>query len=446
MFCENCGAQIEEDALFCNKCGAKQDTAEPVAASQEAFGQNAATQQVMDQQTVGQQAAYAQQPVQAQKITAPMPAGQKLLIIELVVFLLVCFGAYQVGTKLTEPKTVAENYFKADAAGDYKTLYGMLNLPDSKLLTYDLFMSTMQNTQIKDVANFKVKEDKDFGDEDAISKSFFCEYIAKGDTEPQTEKINLVKLKEKKWLLFDTWTVSPANLVNDYVITAPKNATVTLNGMNVSDIAKSVEEGDGYNYEPQYVSYCMPAMFGGEYDLKMQLPYAEDFEEQITVDCYSQSVRLMGEIVPTEEAEKLFSQMAGNIVQVFYSDALASKDFGTFIANTKLSWSEEEIDSVKYSYEDEVSRLHDNEREIIQSIIPSDMKYEIQEMSINSNGNLEARVYANTKLTVKREKIDVDWWTGEESREQDEYETSDSTSFCFELIDDEWTVVSKSYY
>lgn len=434
MFCENCGSEIEENSLFCENCGARQEkpTQNPV--------QEPVTQQPI-QQSIQQQTFV--HPMQSPQL-APMPKAKKILIAEVIILILVAIGVFQLGTKLTSPQTIAENYFEAETEGDLTKLYSMFDLPASPLLTYDLFELTMQEDGLKNVTNYKVTEDKgDFDvSEDAIVKNFSCEYIASGESAPRTEQISLVKQKEKKWLFFDQWRVSPGNIVNDFQIIAPSAATVKMNGMNLAEIAIHAEEDE---YSPGNTTYMLPSVFAGKYDLMTEIPCTEAIEDSIEIE-YPSEIRVSGELVLTKEAEQELEEKASEITQAYYSDALDAKGFDEFLADTKVTWSEDELDYLKSNYEDRTYDFNGNERYIYHSALISDADGDISSLYINENGNLEASLSMDYRLSVSREIVTTDWWSGEETRTMDEYQNNSTDAVTFEYADGEWIVMGANIY
>lgn len=311
MFCTNCGAKIDDDSKFCPECGTvleEQNVQEMV--STPINNEAAITQQPIMQQSVMQQPIMQQSNMQQPNIqqptmqmnngmpmqpAKPMKKATKILIAEAAVLVLALVGTYQLGKSLTDPKKIATNFFEAEWKGDSEALYDMMELPTNDFLTKEQFIESNKSVELKNITNYKVEDmgrDYDFVDlsgadskkSKSLVKGYSFEYRVAGEEDSNYETIQLVKQKGKKWFFYDDWKVSPIEqTASNVTITVPRDAIATMNGQNLSEVAKENEDYSGN----EYISYNLPTMFTGTYTVQVSAPGREEVEQEIAIENYS---------------------------------------------------------------------------------------------------------------------------------------------------------------
>lgn len=439
MFCENCGATLEEDALFCEKCGAKTEAGEASASVSESTNHlpNEPVYHIAPVMSVAPTMTVP--PMAAPSIKPPMSQKRKILLFEIIFFFILCFALYKIGENKYGPQAIAEQYFQAEAAGDWNAMYDMLDLPSSPLLTKEFFCKSMETTEPKVVTNYAIKEEMQLSPLETSDylKNFSCEYMIAGDAAKKSEDISLVKGKEKKLFLFDDWKVSRGNnLVKDFEISIPKDATATLNDVNIEDLAKRVDEEEYSNQK----TYILSDAFPGDCILVVRAPYREDYVEVVNIDNYrgmsvaSMTLQegILDEIAPICESfiEKL---NASAIKDVSYNDFCNEiEDFVT-----------EDFEGENY-YENLLYTFCQNEYEYYTSVSIDQISYELNgNGGAGDNGNLEVLVAMDYSYEYSGYTVETDWWTGEVTGERPtdgNWENMDV--IYFELVDGNWKITA----
>lgn len=418
MFCEKCGSQIEDGSLFCEACGAAVGAAEYVPPMQEMSS-----------------GAYApvQPPMQAIP-KKPMAKGMKLLLLEAGILLALIFAFYKAGEIKFSAERAAEQYFMAKAQGNWTQVYEMMDLPASKMLSKEMFLHSVKDSKLKDITNYKVSESS--GKFSPMLKTFECEYMASGDSFLSTESIQLVKQKNKKWLLFDEWRVSPSDqLAEDCVVSIPRDAEALLEGISLEELAGTPNTENAWEKV-----YTLPLAFPGTYELEVTAPYRKASTTRLVLDSYysAEYIRDMavdGQILETVEpqcSQAIWLMFDNAVNGVLYEDFLSA--LGENIT--------ENFDS-DYLYDSLRERLSQQEDEEYREITIDEISYEYSGSYTDGNtGNFQIRISAEMDCEYAGNIIDTDWWTGEKSRRPMEG-WSDWFYFdiMLELVDGQWKIM-----
>ena len=111
-FCTSCGKQIEDNSLFCEHCGARQEQSAPVASASPAppppvSEPSAPTQSAPEQGGYGAGTAYGQAPVPAAP-RKPIPKGLKIAVLVVVILAVLAALFVFIMGKINDPqKTIA---------------------------------------------------------------------------------------------------------------------------------------------------------------------------------------------------------------------------------------------------------------------------------------------------------------------------------------------------
>lgn len=355
MFCENCGTKNADDAAFCENCGARLAPEIP------------AEQAMPDMQGgapfTAPEAAYVP-PQPAMQIPAaprkPMSKKTKAIIIAAVALAVVLFGGFQLLKSMASPDKVAKGYFESIVNGNYEEAYSYLDVAKSEFITAENFANVMKekNGEAEDnVLNFSVTEEKpdryyDYyssssdSRENALKKVYRVEYTKQGEEETYSETIILLKQNSKKFLFFDDYKVAANNLVaTDYEIRVPSGSQVYINDALVSDSYK-VEKEDGYSYLDYYV---IPAIFEGNYSLKVTGSYMKDFENSIYIDDYD-DYTTVSRVELNDDTNAQLKAKAEEYIRSYVTNAIGGKEFdslsGYYCENADISGAEKAYNKI----------------------------------------------------------------------------------------------------
>ena len=429
MFCEKCGAQIEDGALFCEACGAKVQNEQPVV---EVPKQPQAAPTVMQQAVP----TAMPQPTAPAAPKQPMSKSLKILLIEVAILVIAIFAFYKIGEKTFDPETRANQYFMAESKGDWNAVFDMMDLPSSPMLTKEMFLKSVEENQLKDITNYKVTERASSKEAtDAMLKTFDCEYMPTGGTHMNTETIQLVKQQNKKWLLFEEWKVSPSNqLVENFSITIPADAEATLEGISLDELA-----GKPDTSVTGEKKYTLPKAFPGEYELIVKAPYRVDYVQDINIDTYSwfnvNSMRIEENILES------VAPQCNEAVEKLYENALNGVDYTTF--KQALGDSITENFDATYFYENRMQRLSQRENEEYYEVTISEIEYNFYNSYINyESGNLQLQLEAKFTTNFRGNVIRTDWWTDKTEREpMDNWYQDEYMDIRLELVNGQWKLV-----
>lgn len=425
MFCENCGAKMEENSVFCANCGTKNEA------------NSIATVPVTTEQNIlPQEAATVQKVVQVvPKEKQPPRKGAKMLALEIVVLLAAVAAFFFVATKLSQPETVAKQYFEAKNKGNWEKAFQMLDLPESKLLKKEIYMSTVKQNKIKDITNYKVESsDWPYNTNTDIVQNFTCSYMAAGETSMHTENIQIVKQKGKKWLIFDSWKVSPEeSLSKEYTITIPKDATGELNGIALEELAAA--EDDYYGK-----SYKLPACFPGTYALKVMAPYRQNLETNIGITAYGSYYA--DDMTAQPDILRQVEPQCSAMIKEYFASAIDGASYEEFCDKVK-DLVTKDFDGT-YLYESTYNRLFDSEYEEYHSVTVPEITYDMNSLRTDyETGELSLSISIEYTCSYTGNKIWKNWWSGEKTVEPMENMTSNEyRSMTLKLEDGQWKVHS----
>lgn len=442
MFCEKCGTKLEDGSLFCDNCGAKladmtmiPPAADNVKEEYQTPAQAAPTPQAAPQ---GYGQAVYQQPQGYQPVPAapkkPMAMLTKIFIIEAVVLVALVIAFFKLGQTAFSSEHVAENYAKAKMAGDWEAVYEMLNLPTSALLTEEMFMTTRTDEELQEIDNYEINE----VESNNFRTSYVCEYMTTGDSYSNSETIILVKQRDKQWLFFEEWKVTPDNmLVEDNSITIPNDATLFINGTDVSTLA-GVEKEE-YN---NTITYILPKMFRGTYDIEVQAPGRKTYSETVDIEYYFS--RSYTNLEPDADAVKELVAVNEKLCSSFFSAIMEGKSYDDFYAEHSDEFGED-VDFRSF-YEDWLSNFQNDDYHQYQKLSVNCMEACVENCGTDyDTGEFYIRIYQYGDVHYEGLRARTDWWTNEVIHESFDGFRIFYEYATFTLRDGEWIITYIGY-
>ena len=314
MYCGECGAKLDKDATFCGECGA------PVKKEKKTAHKPEEVQETEDTQT--------------RPPRKPMSKKAKIIWILVLIIIVALIVAYQIVGSQFSPKTVAKEYVEALVDNDMDKVYDYLEIDgDTTFVSKEVFKETVVGENETKIKNFTIGDVT--YDDNKLSAKVEIHYTEKGSSKEQTDVLYLSKEKEKKYLIFDNWTIEnnmDSLIIEDYTIIVPKDSKVTLAGINIEN--KYLDEKKSDNTTDAYV---LPQVFSSNMDLKTTLPNGMEINEEVTPSSYYSShtaelslSNLSDEAIDTLEEESKNSLTAINqslIAKQAFADIKSTDEF-----------------------------------------------------------------------------------------------------------------------
>lgn len=369
MFCGECGAKNKKQDRFCAECGA------PLVQEEE-------------QEKVTTNANVVKKPRQ------PMSKKNKIIIAVIAAVILLLGIGYKVGSSLTDPKKIADDYIQASIDQDANKLYKYLEIEgDKTFVSKKIFKDLLKTngTEASSIENYAITG-IEYGEGKLTAKVTFT-YTMKDSSTERTSSISLTKQKEKKLLFFDSWKITDATassaMMEDYTIKVAKGATVTYAGVKVTD--KYLDKDASTSKLDVYV---LPQVFKAKTTIKTVLANGLEIEETVTPSSYAHTVSFDEDSL-TEAAKEKITTKAKEALTIIYTNAISKKTFSEF----KSSFEHGSLDltDLEKSYTDFVEELDDYSTTLT-SISFTDVS--IYDIDIDDDGNLEVKVRANYDYTV----------------------------------------------
>ncbi len=426
MFCQNCGTRNGDESIFCENCGIKLERDDVMAES--------SMQQNMPVAAVQTSAVGNIATVTPNKV---MKKWTKIIIAEVIILFIAGYGLYTVGTNSFTPQNMASTFFVNMVNGDFEAAYDQIDVEETEFINKDQFVKANEEFCLGIVSNYRVRNELSkvgndwYRDEQAgLGESVLVDYRLKGGSSDQTYPVSLIKQMEKKYLLFDDWKVSAESLIaTDYLVVAPKGASVIVDGIALNDAYLQKEEM-GYGEEKD--CYVIPQIFLGSHSIQVSMENKETLKEDIKIQ-YDNDQYVVWDMVWSQAAMKEVLQKAGEDLQKLYQAAMQGQDFDSV---SDLFSGEEKYEEVRYRYEDFALGLSEQEEsDTVQTIRFYDLESEI--CSSWHENVVEIRVDGLYDLEVSY----IDWWTGERKNGSYNGESySGSAEFVFE--NGNWVLVS----
>lgn len=392
MFCANCGAKCGDEDLFCGECGAS-------LAEYREENDNAAVEKEADEQFERS----VEMPAQKPKVSKM----SLLLVAEAVIMAALVVGIYFSLDKKYSAETMALEYWKAKAGCEWSKVYDCYSFGKEEMLSKQMYVNAhAQDDKPIKYQSVEAKASRNSKDADTVTYGITYRETGSGDEEYET--VSLIK-GEKKFLFWNEWNVVPEDeVINEWSITVPENATVKLNGEKIEDSKSSEQEG--------MKQATIPSLFQGQYQLEVSEEGMESYRDIIEIDSatFGESITL----VPTEEEKEKLAEQFGKDLEKILTSAVAKEDF----SKMRELFSEEAMKRsfIKSSYE-ELYRIMDTEGTVIQSFDISDIKMTLENYYDNK---LSFDVSMKIKTTSKR------FWS--EQPETEEKESEETVTYVKE--------------
>lgn len=357
MFCPECGAKNQDDAVFCENCGAdiSQALAQSEPSQQDQANIDAQQSPVTYTPISSVPQDFTYQPAASAVAVKRVPMKKRTKVLIAAIFLIIILLAvlFNIGKQLSSPDKIAKDYFKTLSVQDWDKAYSYLDITESDFINKDNFIKTQKKSKdISKIVNYSVVSDDttlsttDKTDKlkNALTETITMQYITQDSTSPQTMEINLIKQPEKKFLFFDTWKVASAGYITPKIsITVPQGTTAFLDGVQIADKYKdtaSADSSDSTNSQDsasQPVTYTVKNIFSGTYTLKVTSKYTEDYTNDITVNGEDSAVNV-DSLKLKQEILDTVAKQPEQVLKALYSSALAGKDFDSvksyFVSNS----------------------------------------------------------------------------------------------------------------
>lgn len=366
MFCAECGTKNKKGAQFCENCGTKIEGAKKEVTKKEVVA----------------------------KDKKPMTKKNKMIVGIISVVAVVIIGLSIFLSSITNPKNIAEKFFKATANFDFDTIYEYLNVGDSEFTSKEMFNKLMTADLDEDdkpvIINYNVG--KPVVSADKMSATVTITYMLQDEDESDTFDVKLVKDKKKKWLFFDNWKVNTKGIsvVKDYEIEVLKGSNVNIEGVTLSSNYLDNEEStDGYDV------YVIPSMFATSHNLTITLPMGLEVTDTMYVSednnySYDLSLRDL-----TDEVKDSLKEVSKTSLQTLYDGVKDKKSFDDI--KSSFEYENGDLTTLKSDYE----KLANSVSTTLTSITFKEIT--LSSIDITSNGKLEVYLKANYDYSISYE-------------------------------------------
>lgn len=255
----------------------------------------------------------------------------------------------QIETQVTDaksPEKIVENFAKAIYSGDYEKALTMIEMPDGSIKDAKALENYLLKTGIEPVEFKKINtEVVSSGD---LKEIKVIVETKDGNTEETIFYANLNKNNK--------WTISPKDMVfEDWEITVPKGATVTLNNNKLNITPETKIENAGEKDEKTCDVYKIPSIIKGNYELKVEHPLAKTSQENNVYPGASKEVNL--EL--NEEQLNKAKESVSNLLTEIAKNATEGKDFGALVG-VVVSENSNDLPSIQETYKKLVEMLTTN--------------------------------------------------------------------------------------
>ena len=452
MFCPNCGAENPEDAVFCGNCG-KNISKEFQAAKravQEDHG-SATCHAAVSSQPYDVQPYRAYRPVPA-AVRKPLKRSTKAAIVTVAVIAAAAIVLFNVGLAVTSPEAAAKNFFESIRSSDWKRAYSMLNVTENGFVNEKNFQRALKDANAAKVINYSVvgsaekdalkdtpgSSDKKSGVSSQLSRTVTIQYTTATNSQPQTVQVDVVKQPEKRFLFFDSWKITPLELlVPDVTIDAPKDCSVFLDGTKLPDSYLDKDSQNTGNDAPSGMQYKIPNLFRGNYTLKTTSPYLEDSSSEVDVSP-SQTFFTVKDLGLKKSVKEQLSETAQQAIKDLYTAAFAGKKFDS--VKSKFAPDTDSQSNAESAYQDLVSRISKNGGEGFKDLTFTNLTCADPKMDSSESGNGSGlSVVLNIQADYSYTYADPSYFSDEPTSD---YKGTDSRqmSLTYRLCDKKWLI------
>ena len=261
--CYRCGARCDGDSAICVVCGAA------------IAGSPGTTPTPPPPQIT---------PVPAAPGSGGFFHSHWLALLMGVVVLLLFVAAAVLYSYISSPKRLAERYFRSLCSGDWAGAYGMLDLDrdiEGDFISESLFATVMSGrttVNYGDVVSYEISLSR--SDDAAGRYSYTIQFIT-DDAEVGALAVDLQDTGEKQFLIFPDYQVATDRMIDDFIISAPAYASVTLDGVALDPASGALDEtGEIRVYTIDAVFRCVHQV-GAQHPLLS--PYAETATDALEI-------------------------------------------------------------------------------------------------------------------------------------------------------------------
>lgn len=277
MYCQECGAQNDNGAKFCEECGA-----------------------LLEQQTDQQTDQQHRIPAASQKKEVKRKKNPVMVIeaVALIVLSLLC--CYQV-KRINNPENLVKRYMDAVFEQDWEEAYSYLDLPeeDTEYLSASSYAVSRLSKEFADVTNYAIETDKYRKENSDIVRSYIVNYRKRGNASELSMYVPVTKGRNRRFLVLDDWKISAdGDLILDTTINLPPYATVSLDG----HVLDSPEE-DG--------KVTIPYLFKGDHVVEVTMEGTEPYSQVVTLNNSGSNLKLK----PPYLREETVRGIAGKSIQ-----------------------------------------------------------------------------------------------------------------------------------
>ncbi len=379
MFCSECGSQNENSSLFCENCGHKLQIKKETKNSKKCI--------------------------------------TKYIIVSIIVLLL---SAYLLINNMFSPTKVAEGYFNAVINFDVDKLYKYLDIEESEFTSKEIFKKLINSNKIE-IINYSV--DKTEKSSDGMSAIVEIKYVLKDSKDSETLKIDLVKTKNKKWLLFDNWKINTSDysIIKNYKFNLPTGSKLTIEEKNVDKkYLKKTEDGID--------TYEIPELFGTKYNIKIELMGLE-INDIANINSYSDYDLNFDEDKISESGKENLQKVIKESLENLYKNAKDNKTWGE--VKKSFEYKNGDVSKLEKAYNNLLLSLN-NSSSTLNSIAFT--KIELSDVSLNKKGQLYLSVKATYDFSISY-KFGDETKTNESSDYDYMYLTFDYSDNSFKLVE-----------
>lgn len=409
MFCGECGAKNEKDAIFCAECGTKLEHEEETIEEKPKKKTKASKKEEPKEEVKEEIKGEVIEKEVVKEAPKKMSKKTRNILIVLLVVAGLLFAGYKYLEGLTGPKTVAKDYIKAVINNDLNKLYGYLELDKDKTFVSSKIFKELYKDKatVSEVVNYKITT-VEYSDLTAIVRFV---YTTKSSSDEKTGSVKLSKQPGHKYYLFDDWKIAEMDTDNlvlkDYKIKVIKDSKLTFAGIDVS--TKYIDKDESTK---TYDVYVLPQVFKAQTKIKVVLPSGLEMENTVTPSNYynNHTVEFDKNSLTENQQEKIVSSCK-KIITNIYNNVMASKTF----------------EEVKEDYKDADSKFEENYSNLLSSLDGASSKLtklefteaKLSDVSLNDDGNLVVKIRVNYDYTV------------EYTSYSDELKTSDRSDYSY---------------
>lgn len=437
MYCQKCGTKNIDEAVFCEKCGAKLEKPIAVNATTPNLSQEPATQQTENTA-----------PVTPTVPRKPMSKKTKGIIIGVVALLVIATGAFLVLKNIADPKHLADDYAKAYVEHDSSKLFNALGLQKTEFVnsdSLDKMLKSNDDLHYEDITDYSIESDsstKKSSDKETNSLHYTISFSDSSNAFDYTKNVDLVKQNSKMFLFFDKWKIKPDGYISkDFAIQVPKGCKLTLDNVEVD--TKYIMDGNGDGDLAQYEIYNIPCLFAGKHNGVVSMDNFKDYQFDFTSESnnykksVSQTVNL-DELELSDDVTNTLIDTSKTYMQGIYDAAIAKKDFSDAIPEDAIY--SDSLSNLTSLYNDFV------DRNVKQDTHLKSVEFKTMEGAVNWKGYSSTsscyQVSIDISTSYKASSIVKSFWDGKKQKK--DYEGEDTKSFTYQLVDGKWVLSDTS--